>query len=99
MAGRIRARPGFVKLLRGIFAGQARTVARGSGRMAEVSRGKFVSGGMWMLPFRPSRRSLLMAAPLLAIPLGGGIAAPAGRDFGEIFAGVERDAISRGICS
>ena len=50
-----------------------------------------------MMPFRPSRRALLAAAPLLAIPLGGGIAAPAGSDFNQFLAEVRRDAIARGI--
>ena len=50
-----------------------------------------------MMPFRPSRRALLAAAPLLAMPLGGGIAAPAGSDFNQFLAGVRRDAIARGI--
>jgi len=50
-----------------------------------------------MMPFRPSRRELLAAAPLLAAPLGGGIAAPGGSDFGQFLAGVRRDAIARGI--
>jgi membrane-bound lytic murein transglycosylase B len=65
--------------------------------MAEIGRGKSISGGTSMMPFRPSRRSLLMAAPLLAMPLGGGIAAPAGSDFGQFLAGVQRDAMARGI--
>jgi membrane-bound lytic murein transglycosylase B len=52
---------------------------------------------MSMMPFRPSRRALLAAAPLLAVPLGGGNAAPAGSDFGQFLAGVRRDAVSRGI--
>jgi len=50
-----------------------------------------------MMPFRPSRRALLVAAPLLAVPLGSGIAAPGGGDFGQFLAGVRRDAIARGI--
>jgi membrane-bound lytic murein transglycosylase B len=50
-----------------------------------------------MMPVRPSRRALLAAAPLLAMPLGGGIAAPAGGDFGQFLAGVRRDAMARGI--
>ncbi|MGE0257383.1 MAG: lytic transglycosylase domain-containing protein [Alphaproteobacteria bacterium] len=52
---------------------------------------------MAMMPFRPSRRALLAAAPLLAMPLGGGIAAPAGSDFNQFLAGVRRDAIARGV--
>jgi membrane-bound lytic murein transglycosylase B len=50
-----------------------------------------------MMPFRPSRRALLAAAPLLAMSLGGGIAAPAGNDFNQFLAAVRRDAIARGI--
>ena len=50
-----------------------------------------------MMPFRLSRRALLAAAPLLAMPLGGGIAAPAGSDFNQFLAGVRRDAMARGI--
>jgi len=50
-----------------------------------------------MMPFRPSRRALLAAAPLLAMPLGGGMAAAAESDFNQFLAGVRRDAIARGI--
>jgi membrane-bound lytic murein transglycosylase B len=50
-----------------------------------------------MMPFRPSRRALLAAAPLLAMSLGDGIAAPAGNDFNQFLAAVRRDAIARGI--
>lgn len=50
-----------------------------------------------MMPFRPSRRHLLAAAPLLAVPLGGGIAAAAEGDFSGFLAGVERDAVALGI--
>jgi len=64
--------------------------------MAEETRGKITSGGMSMMPFRPSRRALL-AAPLLAVPLGGGIAAPAGSDFNGFLAGVRRDAQAQGV--
>ena len=52
---------------------------------------------MPMMPFRPSRRTVLAAAPLLAIPLGGGIAAPAGSDFNDFLARVRRDAQAQGI--
>src|SRR6266851_3621154 len=52
---------------------------------------------MSMMPFRPSRRALLAAAPLLAIPLGGGIAAVAESDFNGFLAGVRRDAVAHGI--
>ncbi len=50
-----------------------------------------------MMPFRPSRRALLAAAPLLAIPLGGGVAAAAESDFNGFLAGVRRDAVAHGI--
>src|SRR4051794_27312503 len=50
-----------------------------------------------MTPFRPSRRSLLMAAPLLAMPLGGGMAQPAGSGFRQFLSRVRRDAMARGI--
>lgn len=50
-----------------------------------------------MMPFRPSRRAVLAAAPLLAMPLGGGIAAAAESDFGNFLAGVRRDALAHGI--
>lgn len=50
-----------------------------------------------MIPVRPSRRALLAAAPLLAMPLGGGSAAPAGSDFNQFLTGVRRDAIAQGI--
>src|SRR5712692_12063887 len=52
---------------------------------------------MSMMPFRPSRRALLAAAPLLAIPLGGGVAAAAESDFSGFLAGVRRDAFAQGI--
>jgi membrane-bound lytic murein transglycosylase B len=51
---------------------------------------------MGMMPFRPSRRALL-AAPLLAVPLGGGAAAAAEGGFDDFLAGVERDAYAQGI--
>ena len=50
-----------------------------------------------MMPFRLSRRALLAAAPLLAVPLGGGIAAAAESDFSGFLAGVRRDASAQGI--
>jgi peptidoglycan lytic transglycosylase B len=50
-----------------------------------------------MMPFRLSRRALLAAAPLLAVPLGGGTAAAAESDFNGFLAGVRRDAVAHGI--
>ena len=50
-----------------------------------------------MMPFRPSRRDVLAAAPLLAVPLGGGVAAAAESDFYGFLAGVRRDAFAQGI--
>ena len=50
-----------------------------------------------MMPFRLSRRSLLAAAPLLAVPLGGGEAAAAESDFDGFLAGVQREAYAQGI--
>jgi len=50
-----------------------------------------------MMPFRLSRRAVLAAAPLLAVPLGGGKAATAGSDFNVFLAGVRRDAQAQGI--
>src|ERR1051326_4452265 len=50
-----------------------------------------------MMPFRMSRRALLAAAPVLAVPLGGGIAAAAESDFSGFLAGVRRDAFAQGI--
>src|SRR5258708_37884786 len=50
-----------------------------------------------MMPFRVSRRALLAAAPLLAVPLGGRIAAAAESDFSGFLAGVRRDAAAQGI--
>ena len=44
-----------------------------------------------------SRRALLAAAPVLAVPLGGGIAAAAESDFSGFLAGVRRDAFAQGI--
>lgn len=55
------------------------------------------SGGMGMMPFRLSRRALLGAAPMLAFPLGSGIAAPAQNGFRDFLAGVRRDALAQGI--
>ena len=49
-----------------------------------------------MMPFRPSRRALL-AAPLLAVPLGGGKAAAAESDFNGFLAALRRDAVAHGI--
>ena len=59
--------------------------------------GNSTSGGMVMVPFRLSRRALLAAAPLLAVPLGGRIAAAAESDFSGFLAGVQRDAAAQGI--
>src|ERR1700731_445637 len=56
-----------------------------------------MSGGMSMMPFRLSRRALLAAAPLLAIPLGGGKAMAAEGDFRAFLAAVRRDAVAQGI--
>jgi membrane-bound lytic murein transglycosylase B len=50
-----------------------------------------------MMPFRVSRRALLAAAPLLAVPLGGGTAVAAEGDFNGFLAGLRRDAIAQGI--
>jgi membrane-bound lytic murein transglycosylase B len=52
---------------------------------------------MTMVPFRLSRRALLGSASLLAVPLGGGIAAAAGSDFQGFLAGVQRDAAAQGV--
>src|SRR3954468_6912913 len=52
---------------------------------------------MSSMPFRLSRRALLGAAPLLAVPLGGGPAAAAEGDFNAFLAGVRRDAAAQGI--
>src|SRR6267142_7047253 len=50
-----------------------------------------------MMPFRVSRRALLAAAPLLGVPLGGGVAAAAESDFSGFLAGVRRDAVAHGV--
>jgi membrane-bound lytic murein transglycosylase B len=50
-----------------------------------------------MMPFRPSRRALLAAAPLLAVPLGGRIAAAAESDFNGFLAEVRREAVAQNI--
>jgi membrane-bound lytic murein transglycosylase B len=50
-----------------------------------------------MMPFRPSRRALLAAAPLLAVPLGGRIAAAAESDFSGFLAEVRREAFAQGV--
>jgi membrane-bound lytic murein transglycosylase B len=50
-----------------------------------------------MMPFRLSRRALLTAAPMLAMPLGGGTAAAAGSDFNAFLAEMRRDAFAQGI--
>lgn len=52
---------------------------------------------MSLMPFRLSRRALLGAAPLLAVPLGGGPAAAAESDFNAFLASVRRDASAQGI--
>jgi len=52
---------------------------------------------MAMMPFRLSRRVMLAAAPLLAIPLGGGTAMAAEGDFNGFLAGLRRDALASGI--
>ena len=52
---------------------------------------------MSMMPFRLSRRALLGAAPLLAIPLGGRAASAAESDFQAFLAGVRRDAAAQGV--
>jgi len=50
-----------------------------------------------MMPFRLSRRAFVAAAPLLMVPLGGGIATAAESDFSSFLAGVRRDASAQGI--
>jgi len=50
-----------------------------------------------MMPFRPSRRALLAAAPLLALPLGGGRAIGAESDFSSFLGGLRRDALAQGV--
>jgi membrane-bound lytic murein transglycosylase B len=52
---------------------------------------------MTMVPFRMSRRALLAAAPLLAVPLGGGTTIAAESDFNGFLAGLRRDAVAQGI--
>jgi membrane-bound lytic murein transglycosylase B len=52
---------------------------------------------MRMVPFRVSRR-VLLAAPLLAVPLGGGAAAAEG-GFADFLAGLRRDASALGVRS
>jgi membrane-bound lytic murein transglycosylase B len=52
---------------------------------------------MSMMPFRPSRRALLVSAPLLALPLGGGMAMAAESDFYSFLAGLRRDALAQGV--
>lgn len=52
---------------------------------------------MTMMPFRVSRRALLAAAPLLAMPLGGGVAAAAESDFNGFLAEVRREAYGQGV--
>src|SRR5215212_9270261 len=52
---------------------------------------------MSRMPFRLSRRVLLGAAPLLAVPLGGGPATAAESDFSAFLAGMRRDATAQGI--
>ncbi len=49
-----------------------------------------------MMPFRPSRRAVL-AAPLMAMPMGVGRVAAAESDFSGFLAGVRRDALAQGI--
>lgn len=50
-----------------------------------------------MVPFRLSRRFVLTAAALFAVPLGGGRAAAAESDFNGFLAGVRRDAQAQGV--
>src|ERR1700704_64417 len=54
---------------------------------------------MSMMPFRMSRRAVLAAAPLLAMPLGGGRVIAAEGDFNGFLAGLRRDALAQGIRS
>lgn len=56
-----------------------------------------ICGGMSMVPFRLSRRAVLAAAPLLAVPLGGGMAAAAESGFSDFLAALEREAFAQGI--
>ena len=48
-------------------------------------------------PFRPSRRAMLAAAGVAAVPLGGGRAAAAESDFNGFLAGLRRDAMAQGV--
>jgi membrane-bound lytic murein transglycosylase B len=50
-----------------------------------------------MMPFRLSRRALLAAAPLLAVPLGGGTAAAAEGDFNGFLAEMRREAYAQRV--
>lgn len=50
-----------------------------------------------MMPDRLSRRAVLGAAALLAVPLGGGAALAAEADFSSFLVGVRRDALGQGI--
>ena len=50
-----------------------------------------------MVPFRPSRRSLLATAALLPVALGGARAIAAESDWNGFLAGVRRDAAAQGI--
>jgi membrane-bound lytic murein transglycosylase B len=50
-----------------------------------------------MMPFRPSRRAMLAAASLLAVPLGGGAAAAAESDFSGFLDGIRREAFAQGV--
>ena len=54
---------------------------------------------MRMAPFRISRRALLGAAALFAVPLGGGKAAAAESDFNSFLDTVRRQALAKGIRS
>jgi membrane-bound lytic murein transglycosylase B len=49
------------------------------------------------MPFRLSRRALLAAAPLLAVPLGGGTAAAAEGDFNGFLAEMRREAYAQRV--
>src|SRR5262245_12790708 len=50
-----------------------------------------------MMSFRPSRRAMLAAASLVAVPLGGGRVLAAEGDFEAFLAGVRRDAAAQGV--
>src|SRR5512146_1311137 len=52
---------------------------------------------MSMMPFRMSRRALRGTASLLAIPLGGGVAAAAESEFSGFLAGLRRAALAQGV--